>query len=525
MKYYSLQATNNLYTCIGQSTIHKCRVFHAGFREFCKAIAKLEHDLGELAQDDAWKKFLQPIKYHLFTLYAAPVPVSWQSDDLISSSRSLARRCQLHFPDFVSHVQLILDKALALAAAQDNPLVEAISQQALSNDDHHKVALLLKETWLFPLADAILDNCPGLRHVELVNQYQLRGPYCYDQLFVIGPSRWYQEHEYILRSPRARQVYVVRYGWLPDRWRAEPLFLSAVTYQQPATTTKNLVEDDDPASQDSLDGISTDKDLDILPEINWMQISTRMMRQVQEDHSQEDLPARLYLLAAGYAVFLDATENAKVLVLDLEDEVEDEDNKPQQVKYLTISKLRPGMFLLLRTEGGGDYIIPIADRILRENAVSLRARQEEWKSRLRKEVEAKGAFATSIELLDYGAERANEVNVRNWMSSRNIRPQDDRDFDAILKLAGLQGREQEYRNAARQIETARRQAGFYIRQQLLNQVARANLSEIHRKGYMDFELPEADGGSMTAFRIEHIAPEFSTVPASRIGRPVKVRVS
>jgi len=522
MNYYSLQATNDLYTCIGQSAIYKRRVFHAGFRELCTAVARLERDLGELAQDNYWKEFLQPIKHHRFALYAAPVPVNWQSDTLMSSIQSHTRRCQLLFPDFVSHVQTILDKALALADAQDNPLMEVISQQALSGDDHTG-ALLLKETWLFSLAEAVLDSYPTLKHVELVNQYQLRGPHCYDQLFVTGPSHWYQE--YILRSPRARRVDVVRYGWLPDKWRAEPLFLSAITYQQPATITKNWVEDDDPAGQDSLAGESTGREQDIIPEINWSQISTRMMRQAQDDHSQEYLPARPYLLAAGYAVFLDASENAKVLVLDLEDEAEDEEDKPQQVKYLTISKLRPGMFLLLRTGGGGDYIVPIADRILRENALPLRARQEEWKSRLRKEVEAKGALRTCIDLLDYGAERANEVNVRNWMSSRNIRPQDDRDFDAILKLAGLQGREQEYRNAARQIETARRQAGFYIRQQLLNQVARADLSELHRKGYMDFELPEADGGSLTAFRVEHIAPEVSTVPASRIGHPAKVRES
>ena len=522
MNYYSLQETNNLYTCIEQSAVYKRRVFHAGFRELCIAIARLERDLGELAQDDDWKEFLQPIKHHRFTLYMAPVPVNWQSDILISSIQFHARRCQLLFPDFISHVQTILDKALALVDVQDNPMMEVISQLALSSGSH-RVALLLRETWLFSPAEAVLDNYPTLKHVELVNQRQLRGPHCYDQLFVTGPGHWYQE--YILRSPRARQVYVVRYGWLPDRWRAEPLFPSAITYQQQATVTKNWVEDSDPAGQDGLAEVYTGKEQDILPEINWNQISTRMMRQAQDDHSQENLPARLYLLAAGYAVFLDASEHAKVLVLDLEDEAEDEDDKPQQIKYLTISKLQPGMFLLLRTGGGGDYIAPIADRILRENALSLRARQEEWKSRLKKEVEAKGALRTSIDLLDYGAERANEVNVRNWMSSRNIRPQDDRDFDAILKLAGLQGREQEYRNAARQIETAHKQAGFYIRRQLLNQVARADLSELHRKGSMDFELPEADGGSLTAFRIEHSAPEVSIVPASRIGRPVKVRES
>lgn len=523
MNNYSLQEINDLYTCIGQSTIYKRRVFHTGFRELCAAISKLERDLGELAQEDYWKEFLQPIKHHRFTLYTAPVPVNWQCDTLISSIQSHTRRCQNLFPDFFSHVQTIFDKALALKDAQDNPLMEVISQQALSgNNQHTTMALLLKETWQISLYETILNNYPLLKHVQLVNRYQLRSPHCYDLLFIIGPSSWYQE--YILRSPRAKQVYVVRYGWLSDKWRAEPLFLSAITYQPPSTTTRNWVEDSDPAGQSDLTEVYTEQEQDMLPEINWNQISTRMMRQAQDDHNQDDLPANLYLLAAGYAVFLDSNEHTKVLALDLEDEAEDEDDKTQQVKYLTISKLRPGMFLLLRTGGGGDYIISIANGILRGNALSLRAKQEEWKSLLRKEVETKGALCTSIDLLDHGAERAKEVNVRNWMSSRNIRPQDDRDFNAILKLVGLQSKEQEYKNAAEQIEKAHKQAGFYIRKQLLKQVTKADLSELQRKGYMDFELPEADGGSLTAFRIEHISPEVSTAPASRIGRPAKVSI-
>ena len=237
---------------------------------------------------------------------------------------------------------------------------------------------------------------------------------------------------------------------------------------------------------------------------------------------KRQIPAKLYLLASEQAVFLDANENTKVLVLDLEID-EDEEEELHQIKRISLSKVRPGMFLLLRTEGGGDYIVPIANRILRDKALSLRSMQDQWKGLLRRAVETRGLLAVSIELLDYGSKRANETNVRNWMSSRSIHPNDDEDFRAILKLTGLEGKAYEYQDAAEQIESAHRKAGFYIREQLLKQVPNADLRELHKRGFMDFELPEADGGSLTAYRIEHISREVSSIPVSRIGRPATIK--
>ena len=176
---------------------------------------------------------------------------------------------------------------------------------------------------------------------------------------------------------------------------------------------------------------------------------------------------------------------------------------------------------MLRTGGGGDYIVPIADRILGEKAVKYREIQGQWKALLKKEVDMRGLLAVCIDLLDYGGSKhVNETNLRYWISSRNIRPQDDKDFSAIMKLVGLQDKAMFYQEVANKIEIAHRKAGFRIRKLLIRQVATTNLHEIHKKGYMAFELPESDGGSFTAFRIEYISPNISTVPVSRIGRPI-----
>jgi len=92
-----------------------------------------------------------------------------------------------------------------------------------------------------------------------------------------------------------------------------------------------------------------------------------------------------------------------------------------------------------------------------------------------------------------------------------------------MKLVGLHDRIQEYQDAASQIESAHRSAGYYIRKQLLQQVTNADMQELQQKGFMDFELPEADGGSLTAFRIEHISPGVFNIPTSRIGHPTTMQ--
>ncbi len=518
MKHISVSAANNLYICASNSSIHRHKIYHSLFYEFCRLIDKLEYDLDEQAHDDYWKGFLREVRYYRFLLNAVPLSMDSQAAQLLSSMQDNLRRCRYSFPQFVHHIENMVNKLTILSGSHDNPLLEAVLG-IVSSQDQVIAALLLKEPYLLPLVEDVLATHTALEHIELVDQYQLRGAHCYNQVIIIGPSRWYPE--YILRAPRTKEIHLIHYSWLADAREASPIFVKSFTQQQPGSRGK-LTGDLQARIEDNSNELIETPGQDILPEINWSGISTKILRQTQEDISQEYIPAKLYLLASEQAVFLDANENTKVLVLDLEID-EDEEEELHQIKRISLSKVRPGMFLLLRTEGGGDYIVPIANRILRDKALPLRAMQDQWKGLLKRAVETRGLLAVSIELLDYGSKRANETNVRNWMSIRSIHPHDDEDFRAILKLAGFEGKAQEYQDAAEQIESAHRKAGFYIREQLLKQVPNADLRELHKRGFMDFELPEADGGSLTAYRIEHISPEFSSIPASRIGRPATIK--
>jgi len=420
MTFLSIRAVNNLYIFLEHGTIHKHKVSHEVFHAFCMALNRLEHALGEQTEDDYWQDFLRDMKYYRFLLNAVPLPMNTQHERLLPSIQEKLERCYLLFPGFVSYAQALSDKFTILIGLPDNPFIETIVKIAA---DHQIVGLLLKESFLYSLVEASFSQHPILKDIKLVNQHQLRGGDCFQQLIIIGPSYWYPE--YILRAPRAKEIHLIRYGWLVDRWSPQPVFIKPFTPQptrDPSKGNDHLAQDeksDEPS-------IFDDAGQDMLPEINWKHISMRILRQAQEDLNVEDVPAKLYLLAREKAVFLDADENARAFVLDLGIDEDDEDEEGwHQIRRVSLSELISGMFLLLRTEGGGDYIVPIADRILGKKAAVLRAKQADWKARLRKAVEAKGIqglLTISVELLDLGSKLANETNVRNWMSNRSIRP-------------------------------------------------------------------------------------------------------
>jgi hypothetical protein len=518
MKNYSIDQTDKLYKCIESGKVYKHLVHHETFRGFCAAVRDIEKDLGEQARDDYWQELLRELKHFRFIHYAAPVPINFQAGELLHFLEGQTKNCQRFFPSSFPRLRSIINSVSALTTVPANPLLERISE-LVSPGGSLGEAILLKEAYLFPIVEELMKSQQLLRHVELVNKYQLRGARYYQRLFVIGPHYWFPD--YVFRTPRSEKVYYIRYSWIPDTWVTKPIFTRPTNARDISENGRHPVATGGTGASKS----DEDQEQESVPEINWHKLSSKIMKSTADDHLQEAIPARLYLLAGSHAAFLEASEHARILALDFETGGdEDDDEEAQQIRRLPVVKLQPGMFLLLRTEGGGDYIIPIANIKLGENAAQLRKMQEQWKERLRKEVETRGLLATCIDLLDLGGSKhVNETNLRNWMSNRSIRPQDDSDFSAIMRLIGLQDKETLYKDAADKIESAHRSAGFYIRQLLIKQVAATDLHEIHQKGYKEFELLRSDGGSLTAFRIEHISPTIIPTPASRIGRPVPAK--
>jgi hypothetical protein len=158
-------------------------------------------------------------------------------------------------------------------------------------------------------------------------------------------------------------------------------------------------------------------------------------------------------------------------------------------------------------------------------AEKRRFEQADWKQRLIYAATRKFgqvgrrqlSSAVSAELQSRNLSQALPANVHYWMSSKCIRPKKSEDFATILKFAGLEERSQELWSAMSEISRAHLKAGQHIRKMLLAKVETTSLDLLERDGEMDFELGDADGGTLSAFQITDITAEGFEVPADKIG--------
>ena len=198
----------------------------------------------------------------------------------------------------------------------------------------------------------------------------------------------------------------------------------------------------------------------------------------------------------------------------------DADEKQERVVRLPPSVLKPEMFIILRSTGGSDYIVTMADKLLGSAAAACRGQQQDWKDRLRTLVLDSSLLEVSRKLLEAGStSRAYETNVRNWISSRNIRPHSYEDFNAIMRIIGIPDKAEEYWRSMEHIARHHQRAGQQIRRLLLRKLRSMDLTNLRRLGRLDIALPDADAGTLTAFRVMAIEPITRLIPAGHLNHP------
>jgi hypothetical protein len=369
---------------------------------------------------------------------------------------------------------------------------------------HENTGLLIREPRLILSVEQSLASVPGLKNLPVIHPTLLREGRIYSQLIVIGPSRWYPD--YVFSSPRAPKILIVKFSWIKDHWKQEPIFSEPIKQK---ATKKQKIEFED-RSEDS--ALSPE---DLLPPTFDIEGIARTAAGELNTSGDQDygVNARVYLFEGGWGVFLEADETASVLVIDLGNE------RGIPVRRIKIGQLEPGMFILLRTAGGGDYIIPVADQIMGDNAAIAREFQKEWKTKLQKKVTRLGYGPVVSQLKNLGSGCASQINVHHWMSMRSIKTGDKVDFVAIMRLIGLENDIDYYWDMMRLIDNAHLRAGQLIRRMLLEQVRASDLSILKRTGRMDFTLPGKRSISITAFQLNEMSAKVITVPHWRIGVP------
>lgn len=539
MKTISLPEASLVYSQAKGFSVRRHRVRHDDFAVFSFRLQELKRACGDEEDNELLQPFVRRLRRYWFDLCAAPLPFN---SDLILGQEALCSlsdrllQCELSYPRLAAQGRQLLQIVERLAQAGTNPLLERLIEIYSSSNDssgnRSSLTLLIKEPRLIPICEEVLARTAASHQMEIVSEAQLRGGKCYDEIAVVGPSRWFAPH--VFSAPRARQVHLVHFSCLNDKWQPASSFVGS-TNSSSSSSTSVTNQSTDPEG-DSAEDVSRQEDFstaasstysapvityhvevdELTPTVNLEQISRRLSRSSSPDTEHEDVEARIFQLEGGMGVCLEAVDGSSALVIDLQEE------DALSVKRAPVSAISPGMFVLLRAGGGGDFLVPLADQILGKNAERIRKIQHLWKVRLRDEVRKRGALEVSIKLIDFGSIRANEANVRNWMSERSIRTEDYRDFAAIMKLVEMGDDATRCWNIMGLIDRAHRKAGRQIRRLLLQQVINSDLSELIRCGRMQFEISETGSGSMVACRVVAISPTIRRIPAWHIARQFKL---
>lgn len=511
----SFAAANRLHDLSQRCIVNYHHVENPRFRRYCQEARHFLALVGDAALDDEWLDLTRTLKRYRFDHAAAPLAFNDPEAAPRLGPDALRRAVALTkvtYPHLADPMGSTIDLLLALSVSGDNPLLGPFESLVRSSDAGN-TALMLAESRLVEPTRVALASHSWARGLDVVTAAAVRGPQRYERLILIGNAQWFPDH--VFSAPRVAEIDMITYAWLSGKWYPAPAFLATgADISVPRVVPNTTIYESDGADHGSNDA-DTDSD-DIGPGLDWASIERRWASSKAETSETADLvEARLYSLDGGEAVFLDATGRETIMTIDL-----GADDR-SRVRQVVTREVVPGMYIVLRTNDHGNYVVAVADRLLGDRRDAYRAAQARWKQMLRDHVLPHGLLKTSVDLLDLGSERAEEVNVRYWMSARNIGTRDRCDFAAIMALIGLGGETDWYWQITRALRGAHLRAGATIRKRLLSLVRAADALELERRGRLVFELPEAEGGRLTAFRVEGRSASMVLIQASRIERPFR----
>ena len=503
---FATTETNAIYAYAACASVRVLAVDSQLVSRFCLCHNVLKEAANANDEDLLLSELLRLSSQLRFCILCAPLPLCHSSLIGAATTSILLERLRTVGQSYGELREVCETYASALTdlrSSAENPLWNAVVSD-LAERQEANVALLIKQArFVAPLRDLAAARPQRL---EVVTEAQLRHSVTFDHLYVFGAGRWFPG--FVFSAPRAPNLHIVRYGLIGDGPPEEAQFVKPIQRLTRVLFPKSVSSR---VSEPSWTG--ADEAQPIFDLASIMRTAGEIAGNGKADLSTELVDARVLLLEQELAVFISAAEGASELTVDIREDAE------KLVHRVPTVDLEPGMAVLVRTEGGGDYILAAADRIMAKEAQELRWHQRNWKQLLRAIVKKLGMAAVVERLKAAGSEIANYQNLRNWISPRSIRTLSKRDFDAIFIVINLEDDVDRYWKMMAAIDRAHRKAGNVIRRQLLQQVKSADLAPLQNEGRQDFELPgEVGGGSLTAVRIVKVSSDVVEVHPSAVHR-------
>jgi len=491
-----------IYKQAAQMSVMPHQISHPVFREFSFRLQNFIRELGDEIEIADWRRFVRRLKRFRFEQLAAPLgfsnPLAMSSTDLEDLAETL-HRLRVSSPDFVSQAENVFQILRELVATNENPLLEKLFEISMDLD---KLPVVIVESRLIKTTEKVFAETGFSENLFVLSESQLRRNMCFEEIACFGASRWHSD--FVFTAPRAKKIHLLRFDWLRDKLKRDSVFINPAKSKN---QREKVYEDEIKPTDNFLESS------DIIPLVNLADIAQKFAERTQKHLSANDLresvEARLFWLEGRRGVFLE--EDSRALIIDLKRE--------PPVRKRRVAEIAIGDFVLLRDKGGGDYIVPLANKILGKDASRLRQFQWRWKENLHNLVKEIGAGQTVIRLKNLGARSSNKVNLRNWIaySERNIDTRYAEDYQALMKLAGFGDNLEECFANAKRLRQAHQKAGFRILKMLIEKVSETDLSELEKYGEMSFDLGKSSG-KLIARRVVRRADKTVEIEAKQINR-------
>ena len=239
------------------------------------------------------------------------------------------------------------------------------------------------------------------------------------------------------------------------------------------------------------------------------------------------VPARGLLLANGAHVFL-RDDSKAVEISDLVDGRRTLDDYGKRFRRTPVGQLQTGDLIVLRVQGSGDYLVEVANRLMRKDGkVGLHDSALDWKPILRDVLTEHGSSWFLRQLEKRSLNLANHRYIWKWTTDEVISPQKESLFYEIIAILDDCDRplgERDVLQAAKrrweemkELKQYHQKAGQRIRRKLLRRLRTIIDSRPNIGSEYELQIPGVSAGTMAIVRIAAVDTEVVSIPYHRAG--------